>query len=97
MLLANLYQSSLLYFSSYFEKSISLTQCEEQCAPVRRVRRLLWVGCYERFEFLEVILNCFFNELFKRYLQGSSLNVLRGELWRSLIALSGPTYILCPL
>ncbi len=64
---------------------------------MRRVRRLLWVGCYERFEFLEVILNCFWKDLFKGYLQGSSLNVFRGELWRFLLALSGPAYILCPL
>jgi hypothetical protein len=46
---------------------------------------------------LEVIL-LILNELFKGYLQGSNLKCLLGfELWRFLLALSGPDDIICPI
>ncbi len=50
------------------------------------------------FEFFGGNTQLIYKDLFKRYLQGSALNYsFRGELWRFLLALSGPAYIVCPL
>jgi hypothetical protein len=42
-------------------------------------------------------LCCYVNELFRRVIQSSDLDVSSAELWTLLPALSGPANIVCPL